>query len=233
MISIIIPTYNEKENIAPLIKSIIQVCNSNKIEYEIIIIDDASPDGTGLYIQKIYTQNPRIRCYIRNNERGLGTAILYGVFHAKGDVIVGMDADFNHPPELIPKLIYNLSKSDLVIASRFIPGGSMQNVFRYVGTLCFNLILRFILGFPSTDNMSGYYAIIKSKLIALNLKRIYYGYGDYHLRLVWYARQNKYKISEVPVRYGLRSFGRSKSNLISMFFSYLVSALFLRLKNDK
>lgn len=233
MISIIIPTYNEKENSIPLISAIGNACTTNKIDYEIIIIDDNSPDGTGQYIQKKFVEDIRVRCLIRNTERGLGTAILYGITQARGDIIVGMDADFNHPPDLIPSLIKKLKTNDFVVASRFIQGGGMYDKIRYIGTLIFNIVLRHVLGFPSTDNMSGFYAIWKSKLMEINPESIYSGYGDYHLRLVWYAKQGKFRIAEVPVIYGVRVYGKSKSNLILLFFSYLSCALSLRFKNDK
>ncbi len=140
-----------------------------------------------------------------------------------------MDADFNHPPELIPKLIDNLKNNDLVIASRFIKGGGMEDRIRYIFTYIFNLFLKYILGFPTMDNMSGFYAIKKEKLNKLPLKEIYQGYGEYHLRLVWYAKKINFKIKEIPVFYQNRKYGKSKSNLIKMFFKYLYLALKLKL----
>ena len=82
------------------------------------------------------------------------------------------------------------------------------------------------------DNMSGFYAIKKEKLNLLPLKKIYYGYGEYHLRLVWYAKKMGFKIKEIPVFYPKRKFGKSKSNLFRMFFKYITVVIFLKL-NDK
>ena len=91
----------------------------------------------------------------------------------------------------------------------------------------FNCFLR-LIGFPVFDNASGFYAIYKKYLEKLNLKSIYYGYGDYHLRLVYFARKNNFKIKEVPIKYGLRKSGQSKSKLLSMFILYLREAISLR-----
>ena len=139
-----------------------------------------------------------------------------------------MDADFNHPPELLPKLIKETEKFDFVVASRFIKGGGMEDKIRYFFTFIFNFFLKNFLGFPTMDNMSGFYAIKKEKLNLLPLKKIYYGYGEYHIRLVWYAKNMYFKIKEVPVFYPKRKFGKSKSNLIKMFFRYLLVSFKLK-----
>lgn len=227
MISIVIPTYNEKENGIPLITAIGNVCTSHKIDYEIIIVDDSSPDGTGKYIQKKFVENQRVRCLIRSINRGLGTAILYGITHAKGDIIVGMDADFNHPPEAIPLLIHALyeQKGDMIVGSRFVKGGGMYGTIRSLGSRAVNAILRIVFGFPIHDNLSGYYAIYKSTLNKMNLKNIYSGYGEYHMRLVWYvSRVHKLHIHEIPVFFGKRLHGSSKSDLLKMLISYFKEA---------
>lgn len=232
MISIIIPTYNERENICRLIPAILSVVNDAKIQTEIIIVDDDSPDKTADEVRRRFGQDRRVVVSVRKYERGLATAILHGIRQSKGEIIIGMDADFNHPPELIPNLVRTLSKSNLVIASRFIKGGGMEEWGRYFGTLLFNLLLKYILGFPTMDNMSGFYAIRKDKLKELDLDKIYKGYGDYHLRLVWYAKSKKYSIYEIPVFYRRRTYGESKSHLLSLFASYLFCAAKLRLKKD-
>lgn len=232
MISIIIPTYNERENICRLIPAILSAVSDAKIQTEVVVVDDNSPDKTADEVRKRFGQDRRVVVSVRKDKRGLATAILHGIRQSKGDIIIGMDADFNHPPELIPDLVRTLSKSDLVIASRFIKGGGMEEWGRYFGTLLFNLLLKYMLGFPTMDNMSGFYAIRKDILEKLNIDTIYKGYGDYHLRLVWYAKSKKYSICEIPVFYRRRTYGESKSHLLSLFVSYLVCATKLRLKKD-
>jgi len=190
-VSIVIPTYNEKGNIIKLIHTIYKVIKEHqKWIVEIMVIDDDSPDGTGLVVRKEFKNNANVKVIIRKNERGLGTAIKLGVTKASGEIIVGMDADFNHSPTVIPDLLNSLEKADLVIASRFTKGGGMDNKFRYWATYLFNFFLKRMLGFTSTDNMSGFYAIRRKTLENLGIDGIYYGYGDYHLRLIHLA--NKY-----------------------------------------
>lgn len=219
-ISVIIPTYNEKMNIIPLVESIITTL-SNGYEYEVIVVDDDSPDKTADVVAKNFKSNSRIKVFKRKGERELATAILFGIKKSKGDIIVGMDADFNHPPDKIPELIEDLKYHDMVIASRFIHGGGMEDRVRYLLTGVFNLFLKYVLGFPTSDNMSGFYAIGKKRLSAFPLKMIYRGYGEYHLRLVYLARSLGLSIGEVPVYYKNRINGESKSNLLKMLFQYL------------
>jgi len=229
-VSIIIPTFNEKGNIVLLIDKIQEVITHGKILSEIIIVDDNSPDGTALEIKNRFPKEEVVRLFVRKKEKGLASAILFGIRKAVGDVIINMDADFNHPPELIPRLIEEIKSYDLVIASRFIKGGGMEDKFRYFFTYIFNLFLKNILGFPTMDNMSGFYAIKRKKLFSLPLETIYRGYGEYHLRLLCYAKKHSLNIKETPVYYPKRRYGKSKSNLIKMFFQCLLTAFKLAFK---
>lgn len=231
-VSVIVPTYNERENIVSLMKAIEKELLKFKTSFEIIIIDDNSPDGTGQEIKNKFNKHNNIRLFIRKKRRELGSAILLGIKKAKGETIVAMDADFNHPPELIPQLIIGLKNADLIVASRFIKGGGMEDKARYFFTLLFNFFLKYILGFPTMDNMSGFYAIKRDRLFSLPVNYIYRGYGEYHLRLVYLAKKNGFIIREIPVFYQKRKFGKSKSNLFFLFFKYLAVAVFLKL-NDK
>jgi len=232
MISIIIPTYNERENIVKLIHEIQLVLSELNIKYEIVVIDDNSSDNTALEIKKKFNSK-NIRLFVRKNIRGLASAILLGIRKSRGDIVIGMDADFNHPPQTIIQLINQLNSCDLVVASRFIKGGGMEDKIRYIFTYIFNLFLKYFLGFPTMDNMSGFYAIRKEKLFQLPINKIYTGYGEYHLRLVYLAKKQGFKIKQIPVYYPKRKHGKSKTNLIKMFFLYLLTAFSLKLSNEK
>jgi dolichol-phosphate mannosyltransferase len=172
-LSIIIPTFNEKENIILLVKKLKEVLINRN--YEVIIVDDNSSDGTYKKIVKEYGRDKKIVSILRKNERGLGSAILLGIKKSKYETIIGMDADFNHPPELISKMLKKIYECDLVIASRFIKGGGMKDKKRYFFTFLFNWFLKNLLGFPTMDNMSGFYAVKKEKLLELPLREIYKG----------------------------------------------------------
>lgn len=225
--SIIIPTLNERDNIIHLVNGVLKIINRFSYEAEIIVVDDNSTDNTVEKLIEKFPKKPYLKIYKRIGKRGLATAILYGIKKAKGSIIIGMDADFNHPPTLIPKLIQQLETNDLVVASRFIKDGDMSNSWRYFPTLIFNLFLKYILNFPTLDNTSGYYAIRKDILFQLPIDFIYQGYGEYHLRLMYYSRKRLLQIKEIPVKYGQRRYGKSKSKLIKNFFIYLWTAITL------
>ena len=229
LISIVIPTYNEKENISSLVSVLSK--KLFKYNYEIIVIDDHSQDGTIEVLRKIEKNNKKVKLFLNHPPKGLAKSILLGWKKAKGELIVGMDADFNHDPNIINNLIQEINDSDVVVASRFIKGGGMQNKFRYFSTYLFNMILRIIFAFPLTDNASGYYIIKKKLTNKLPLEEIFQGYGEYHLRLVYLANKNNFKIVEVPVYYQRRKYGQSKSNLVKMLVSYLKTAWELRYKS--
>lgn len=233
MLSIIIPTYNERENIIRLIKTLRKNLEKSEEKYEIIIVDDNSPDNSAKEIRKEFKNNKNIRLFLRKKERGLATAILFGIKRSRGGIIVGMDADFNHPPEKVRELVSSLTHYDLVVASRFIRGGGMEKKTRYIFTFFFNWFLKNVLRFPTMDNMSGFYSIKKEAFLRLPIDRIYRGYGEYHLRLVYLANKYALKIKEIPVFYKKRKYGRSKSSLIKLFFQYLKVAFELRLKNGQ
>lgn len=228
VVSIIIPTYNEKENITlliPVIKEIAKIVKG--YTFEIVVVDDDSPDKTG-YEAKRKFKPPSVRTFIRKINDGLAGAIKGGIEKSKGEVIIGMDADFNHDPQIIPQILEKLKNYDLVIASRFIKGGGMDDKFRYFSTRIFNFILRFFFGFPITDNASGYYAIRRRDLLKLGLDNMYFGYGEYHLRLVYFAKKAGLRIKEVPVYYKKRPYGQSKSKLLLMAKDYFKEAIRLR-----
>lgn len=191
-------------------------------------MDDNSTDGTIKRVQTLHTSLPQVRVIVRKKEdRGLGKSIRDGIRAAKGTIIVGMDADFNHDPQTLPSLLRSLHRSDLVVASRFVKGGGMSNVFRQIPTFSIACVFR-LLGMPIWDNTSGYYAVHKTTVEKLGIDRIYYGYGDYHLRLVAFAHKAGLQIIEVPTFYKKRLGGVSKSKLLEMLFSYFREVIRLR-----
>lgn len=222
-VSIIIPTFNESGNIIKLIRQILKI-KSVSIR-EIIVVDDNSPDKTGYIVKNVFLHNKQVVCYVRKEKPDLGKSILMGIEHARGDIIVGMDGDFNHDVHIIPSLIKTLSSADLVVASRFVNGGGMQKKMRYWISFFFNIVLKSFFNFPIIDNTSGYYAISAKKLHLLNVRSIYYGYGEYCLRLLFCAKQMGFCIKTVPVYYTARSYGISKSHFLNMAFTYVYTAI--------
>ncbi|EKD80021.1 MAG: Dolichyl-phosphate beta-D-mannosyltransferase [uncultured bacterium] len=199
-------------------------------EFEVLVVDDNSPDGTAQAVKRLAKKYPQVRVIVRTKDRGLGLSIGRGITESKGNIIIGMDADGNHDPNDLLKLIEGLKQeTKLVVASRFVGAGGMRG-WRVGPTFLFNGMFR-LFGLPIWDNTSGYYAVRKGDLAQLGIDRIYYGYGEYHLRLVYFAHKAGWKIVEVPTQYQDRLGGQSKSKLIKMAFEYTLEAWKLRFGN--
>lgn len=227
--SVILPTYDEAGHIIQLVESIKEELAKNRLNNEIIIIDDNSPDQTGLLAQKFFAKTANVRVIIRKDEKGLSSAIRKGIEAAVGEIIIVMDTDYNHEPKLIPKLIEKCSKYDFIIGSRYIKGGGMENKLRERLSYLFNILIRVLLFSPVHDNLSGFFAIRRVQLDGINLDRVFVGYGEYFMKLIYFAKQKGLTFAEIPCFYKNRQYGYSKSKFLSMFKDYLNTALKLRL----
>lgn len=230
-VSIILPTYCERDNIRDLLRAIQAVIPEIGQDVEILVVDDNSPDGTAAAAEEWQPVPPTsVRCFVRKQERGLATAIRLGIENARGQVLVVMDTDFNHDPRMIPQMVKFLDYYDLVIGSRYVMGGGMEDGRRYVYSLLYNLFVRLLLRMQVTDNLSGFYAVRRDKLLTLNLGFIYRGYGEYFMRLLYAARRRNYRMLEIPVFYIIRRHGQSKSRFLPMIRDYTRCALRLWLE---
>jgi dolichol-phosphate mannosyltransferase len=231
IVSVILPTYNEKGNIGELIRAVEGCILSMGDAGEIIVVDDNSPDGTAAVVQSMQTQpGVSLTCYIRAKERGLATAIRFGIERATGDCLVVMDTDFNHDPCLIPQMVRELEHYDVIIGSRYVKNGGMEDRVRNFFSGAYNIFLRLFLGMPTNDNLSGFFAIRKECLQPMNKDVIFTGYGEYFMRLLYAARRNGNRLHEIPVFYKLRRHGSSKSQFGHMLQDYTRCALELRFK---
>ena len=235
-VSIILPTYNEAGNIDKLVKALFKIFKNTHYKLEIIVVDDNSPDGTAKKIKQLPSNLP-IKLFIRKNQRGLATAILHGLKKSTGEIIVLMDTDFNHKPEDVLRLTKALEeeKADLVIGSRYIKGGGMHvseaGTIQFLGSKYGNLFVnRILLGLPVHESLSGFLAFNKKVLKDLDLNKIFQGYGDYCIRLLYRVHRKGFILTEVPVVYGKRQYGQSKSRLFSMFIEYFKTAINLKFK---
>lgn len=231
-ISVILPTYNEKDNILILIDEIEFALGNHNILYEIIVVDDNSPDGTGKIVREKYNSNPRIRIIIRENERGLATAIKTGILNSSGEFILVMDTDFNHDPRRIP-LMYKLREDfDIIIGSRYVAGGGMEgSQFRYWGSYLFNVFIKLMLQMKTNDNLSGFFLTRKGLIDRINLDEMFKGYGNYFIKLLYYAKAMNLTILEIPVMYHERPYGESKTRFTKHTCDYFKTVIEIRLKN--
>lgn len=228
-VSIILATYNERENICALIGAVRGRLAGSGLEAEVIVVDDNSPDGTAAAVKERCGGNPGVKLIVRTAERGLATAIRTGFAQAAGDVLVSMDADFSHAPDDVARLVEEAAHSDLVSGSRYLRGGGFEEptIYRLYSVLI-NLFLRFVLGLRTTDNTNGFIALRRSLWEKLDLDRVFYGYGDFHFRLMYYAAKAGAVIREVPVVYKPRVHGRTKTQVFKHGWGYVVSALRVR-----
>lgn len=234
-ISVVLPTYNEAGNIDNLIEKINGQDELKRFRKEFIVVDDNSPDGTAAEVNKLIKKELPVKLIVRKETHGLAGAILAGINRAVGETVVLMDTDFNHRPEDIARLMSPIVKkqADLVIGSRYIPGGGMHiteaSQWQYRLSLWGNyLVNRWLLHLPVHESLSGFVVVRKKVLDKLALKKIFFGYGEYCIRLLYYCHRLNFRIREVPVMYGLRRYGVSKSSLKRMVYYYLKTALELK-----
>lgn len=227
-ISIVLPTYNEKGNLKKLLSRILTISRKNSLTIDIVVVDDNSPDGTANVALRFAKTHHEIKVIVRKNDHGLAKSIYTGILKADGEYILVMDTDFNHDPNMIPTMAQNIKFNDLIIGSRFINGGGMENKTRNFLSFLFNIYLRLLLNSPTSDHLSGFFLIKRQYLLQEKVKKVFYGFGDYFIRLIYFAQRDKLKIKEIPVFYKNRIAGVSKSRFVPMFITYTLSAIKLR-----
>lgn len=218
-VSIVIPTFNESEGIVETINSV-AASLSSFASYEIIVVDDDSTDGTAKLINELASLNPNVICLSRKGIRSLGASVGDGVKAARHEVIVIMDADLTHNPAYIPEMVGKLLDFDVVIGSRFVSGGSMPVISHYISSKVFNIFIRFVLRTKVSDNLSGFLVFRRQSFPGQAMSRIFYGYGDFSIRLIVFFNAINLKITEFPINYKLRIHGKSKSNFLKLLFKY-------------
>jgi glycosyltransferase involved in cell wall biosynthesis len=213
-VSVVLPTYNERESILRFLAELGVVLDGMKGPWEILVLDDASPDGTGALVETAYGADTGVRVVRRRGPRGLGFSIRDGLAAAAAPVVVVMDADFNHDPQVVPRLVKYLDDFDLVSGSRFAAGGGMYSRSRQAGSFLMNILIRVLLGTQIQDNLSGFFAARRVDLARLPAERIYWGHGDYYFRLLYHAQRRGLQVLEIPVVYRSREGGGSKTPLL-------------------
>jgi dolichol-phosphate mannosyltransferase len=230
MISVVLPTYNEREGIAELCGEILAVVRTARLDAEVLVVDDNSPDGTAAHLSTVFGAEPAVRTLVRRDQRGLASAIRRGIEEARGDLVVIMDSDGNHDPAMLPLMVRCAEDFDVVIGSRYVLGGGMlTSSFRYWASYGFNILIRVLLGLRIHDNLSGYLAFHRTRLAGLDADRVFYGYGDYAIRLLYHVVRNGGRVLEIPTIYRFRKGGESKTRFFAYFWTYLASVLRLRL----
>jgi dolichol-phosphate mannosyltransferase len=208
---VIVPTYNERENLPRLTPAIL----GQGEDYHLLIVDDNSPDGTGQVADELAAANPRVNVIHRDGKRGLGTAYVAGFKWAleRGyDYVFEMDADFSHDPDDLPRLLAGAMRGDCAVGSRWVPGGGTENwsLLRTLISRGGSLYAKLILGVPVNDLTSGFKCFASYVLRNLDLDSIQSnGYG-FQVEVNFRCHRLGYRIVEVPIKFVDRRVGESK-----------------------
>jgi len=206
LVSIILATYNESENIHAIIDAIISAVPD---PVEIIVVDDNSPDETWKIASDI--GDSRVKVIRRVKARGLASAINRGIIESQGVVIGWMDADMCHPPALLPSMLSTLSTCDVVIGSRYVTGGKDDRDRSRVLTSRFiNRLASLVLGYGIQDYDSGFILMHRYVLDCVSLTPS--GYGAYFIQFIYACCRKGLQVVEIPFTFTERSRGKSKSN---------------------
>ena len=208
---IIIPTYNERENLPRLVEAI-----HEEVPFlHVLVVDDNSPDGTGEEADRLAGEDERIHVMHRSGKLGLGTAYLQGFDYALQhdyELIFEMDCDFSHQPKHLPQFLETIEDADLVLGSRYVQGGGTENwpLKRKVLSRGGSLYARTILGLKFRDLTGGFKCFRRQVLESINLEQIRSEGYAFQIEMTWRAYQKGFRIKEIPIVFVERESGVSK-----------------------
>jgi len=211
-ILVIVPTYNERANIGRLIPEILD----QDPRLDVLVVDDASPDGTAIEVQALQMANPRVHLMERAGKLGLGTAYLDGFrwgLERDYDALIEMDADFSHDPRHLPIFLEALEDADLVLGSRYLQGRvTVVNwpIGRLVLSFLANVYARRVTGLPVADATGGYKGFRRQVLEALPLDRVESNGYAFQIEMSFRAWKQGFRIREIPITFVDRDVGESK-----------------------
>ena len=210
-VRVIVPTYNEKENIRDLVEQILAL----EIKAQVIVVDDNSPDGTGQIADALATENSRVSVIHRPNKLGLGTAYIAGFKQglAEGaDRLITMDADFSHDPSYIPALVKLASHYHITIGSRYIPQGGIMNWEwrrRFLSRGA-NTFAQTALGLKVNDCTAGFRCYHREVLLSIDLDKIFSNGYSFLVEMIFKCCRKGYTVGEIPIIFANRARGQSK-----------------------
>lgn len=209
---VVTPTYNEAENLERFVETLFD----SLPEAHVLVVDDASPDGTGRIADRLAGRNPRVRVLHRSGKLGIGSAYLDGFrfgLREGYDVLVQMDTDLSHDPRHLPAMLRAIDDgADVVLGSRNIPGGGVTGwgIGRHVLSKGGSLYSRTILGLPIRDLTSGYKMFRRSVLEAIDLGEVRSEGYSFQIEMTWRALRRGFRVVEVPIVFVDRRAGKSK-----------------------
>jgi dolichol-phosphate mannosyltransferase len=206
-------TYNERDNLGPLVEGI----HAELPAADVLVIDDNSPDGTGKLADDLAAADPRVHVLHRAGKLGLGTAIVAGMRYAMEhnyDFLINMDADFSHHPRYLPALVAGMDHHDVMIGSRYIPGGGVANwpLSRRAMSWGVGTMVRLLMRIPARDTSGAYRCYRVSKLRETALDKLWSRGYSFQQEMLYRCRKAGCRIGETPILFENRRAGTSKVN---------------------
>jgi dolichol-phosphate mannosyltransferase len=234
---IIIPTYNEIDNIKKMIEQLLNL----SADLHVLVVDDNSPDGTGEYVENVSKENPRIKLIKRAGKLGLGTAYVEGFKYMLSkdyDIAIQMDADFSHDPSVIIRMLDEIKDNDLVIGSRYIQGVNVINwpMQRLLLSYFANKYTKIVTGLPVKDATGGFKCFKRKVLESIDLDSIHSNGYSFQIEMNFKAWKKGFKIKEIPIVFYERVEGTSKMSkkivheAVFMVWKLRLRSLFGRIK---
>ncbi|HIJ86734.1 MAG TPA: polyprenol monophosphomannose synthase [Desulfuromonadales bacterium] len=208
---VVIPTYNEKDNVRSLTDTVL----AQHSGIQILFVDDNSPDGTGVIIDELVAHNDRVHVLHRSGKRGLGSAYREGFKAALAmgaDYLLEMDADFSHDPATLPLFLSAILKNDLVIGSRYLNGVSVVNwpIRRLILSYCASVYTRLVTGLQVRDCTSGFKCFRRATIEAIDLSRVTSDGYSFQIEMNYRCMEKGFRIAEIPIIFIDRHAGSSK-----------------------
>jgi len=211
----VLPTYNEAENVEAIVRAALPHLASTGLEHRVLVVDDGSPDGTGDIADRLAAEIENVQVLHRARKEGIGPAYLAGFAHAMAsgaDLLLEMDADFSHDPADLPRLIEAADRADLVLGSRYVPGGGVTDwgLGRRLVSRGGSLYAQILLGVPVHDLTGGFKCFRREVLERLDLESVGTdGYG-FQIEMTYRALRAEFRVEELPIVFRERRVGSSK-----------------------
>ncbi|HEX2044205.1 MAG TPA: polyprenol monophosphomannose synthase [Gaiellaceae bacterium] len=210
-----LPTYDERENLEPMARALVEVFAEQRLDGRVLVVDDASPDGTGEIADRLAAELPAVDVLHRERKEGLGPAYVAGfarALAAGAELVVTMDCDFSHDPVDVPRLVAAAGETDVALGSRYVAGGEVRNwgPVRRVVSRAGCLYAQAVLGFGVRDSTSGFRCYRRQVLEAIRLERISARGYAFQIETVYRALRSGFTVREVPIVFTDRAEGGSK-----------------------
>ena len=234
---LVLPTFNEAENIEPIVRAALPHLASTGLPHRVLVVDDNSPDGTGAIADRLAGEIEEVEVLHRERKEGIGPAYLSGFERALAsgaDLLLEMDSDFSHDPADLPRLIAATEEADLVLGSRYVPGGGVTDwgLVRRLVSRGGSLYARLLLGVPVNDLTGGFKCFRRTVLESLDLSGVGTdGYG-FQIEMTYRTIKAGFRVKEVPIVFRDRRVGASKmSARIAVEAFWKVPALRFRVRS--